>query len=291
MNRFRVFIGGTFQFNVGPEGRTFILHSKLVSRHSSVFHALMCGHMKEAEEKQTCLSNVDEDSFARFAEFIYGGDYNADVPLIVLDGLEFKRDNAGSESPKSAEEAREESVAIPPRSYEESESGGSEPSHDSKKRRKRGNQIPIRKRLGSFSNFTLPSIDKVSFPEIDDPEAGSDTGLMYDYAEALCHVRLYVFAEQYQINKLKDLALCKLHSTLENTTFRPLRVKELCDLIRLAYQNTPELTSKEEPLRSLLTHYVAWRFEELAPTKKFQELFIDGGIIVNDLCQKVSQRL
>jgi hypothetical protein len=86
---------------------------------------------------------------------------------------------------------------------------------------------------------------------------------MYDYAEALCHVRLYVFAEQYQINKLKDLALCKLHSTLQNTTFRPLRVKELCDLIRLAYQNTPELKSKEEPLRSLLTHYVAWRFEEL----------------------------
>jgi hypothetical protein len=61
-----------FQFNVAKEA--FVLHSKLVSRHSAALHALMCGHMMEAKEKQTSISDVDKDTFARFAEFIYWGD-------------------------------------------------------------------------------------------------------------------------------------------------------------------------------------------------------------------------
>jgi hypothetical protein len=51
-------------------------------------------------------------------------------------------------------------------------------------------------------------------------------------------------------------------------------VGELVELIQLAYRNTPDLKSKEEPLRNLLTHYVAWNFEELAPMKKFQDFLI-----------------
>jgi hypothetical protein len=59
--------------------------------------------MKEAEEKQTSLSNVDEDTFARFAEFIYGGNYNATEPLIVLDIPETERSHFESNSPKLSE--------------------------------------------------------------------------------------------------------------------------------------------------------------------------------------------
>ncbi|OQV10665.1 BTB/POZ domain-containing protein [Cladophialophora immunda] len=275
-----------FQFNVGPEGKAFFLHSKLVSRHSSVFHALMSGHMKEAEEGKARLSNVDEHTFARFAEFIYGGNYNADEALIVLDDAEPESETARSETPKLADEVRETSPVS-----QRGESPNSENWARPKKKdkRKRGDKILIRRHLESFSEFAIPSIEKVSFPEINISETESDTGLTYDYTEALCHVRLYVFAEQYQIHKLKDLVLCRLHSALQHTTFHPVRTGELCDMISLAYENTPEL--KEEPLRDLLTHYVAWKFEDLAPTKEFKELFIGGGMFVNDLCQKVSLRL
>jgi hypothetical protein len=143
----------------------------------------------------------------------------------------------------------------------------------------------------SFADFSLPAVDNVSFPEIHDHEAVSDTGLMYDYAEALCHVQLYVFAEKYQINDLKDLVIRKLHRALMDTTFHPLRVGEFVELIQLAYENTPDLKSKEEPLRNLLAHYAAWNFEELAPTSAFQDLLIAGGTFVNDLCQKICRRL
>jgi hypothetical protein len=62
-------------------------------------------------------------------------------------------------------------------------------------------------------------------------------------------------------------------------------------LVQLAYQNTPDLKSKEEPLRNLLIQYAAWNFEELALMKKFQDLLIVGRTFVNDLCQKICQRL
>jgi hypothetical protein len=298
MNLSRVFVGGTFQFNVGPEAKAFVLHTKLVSQHSPVFHALMCGNMREAEEKQTSLTGVDEGTFARFAEFIYGGDYNVAEPLIVLDNWETERDNPGSDSPQPveaapAEETSEtsETPAVPPPQDEVPDAHDWTLRHDSKKKRKREIQIPIRRRLSPFARHSLPLIDKVSFPKINDPEAKSDTELMYDYAETLCHVRLYIFAEQYQVDALKDLAICKLHGALKDTIFHPLRLGELVDLIQLAYQNTPDLKSKKEPLRNLLAHYVAWKFEKLVPTKEFQPLLLAGGAFVNDLCEKVSRRL
>jgi hypothetical protein len=189
-----------FQFNVAKEA--FVLHSKLVSRHSPALHALMCGHMMEAEEKQTFISDVDKDTFARFAEFIYGGDYNVAEALIVLDDLDTERRRSESDSPRPLEIDVEEipdppspeDAADPPPLDENDWS----PPRNSKKKRKRGIQIPVRNRLPPFADFSLPAVDNVSFPEIHDHEAVSDTGLMYDYAEALCHVQLYVFAEKYQ---------------------------------------------------------------------------------------------
>ena len=85
---FRVFTGGTFQFDVAEHANTFVLHSELVSQHSPVFHALMHSQMKESQENRTRLNNVDSDTFARFAEFIYSGDYNTAEARIVLDDVD-----------------------------------------------------------------------------------------------------------------------------------------------------------------------------------------------------------
>jgi hypothetical protein len=44
---------------------------------------------------------------------------------------------------------------------------------------------------------------------------------MYDYSEVVSHVKLYAFAEKYQIDNLKRLVLCKLHNSLDTTDFHP----------------------------------------------------------------------
>jgi hypothetical protein len=46
---------------------------------------------------------VDKDTFARFAEFIYGGDYNVAEALIVFDNLDIKRRRSESDSSRLLE--------------------------------------------------------------------------------------------------------------------------------------------------------------------------------------------
>jgi hypothetical protein len=257
--------------------------------------------MKESQEHRTRLEYVDSDTFTRFAEFIYGGDYNTAEARVVLDDAEVEKPRAESDIP----EAEEVHLFDPPPPPEpETETSYQEALEDVvelqwpvgwtfREQRARGGKIPIQKQLpplASLATFSLPTNNNVSFPKIADAKIRNDA-LMYDYTEAFCHVRLYAFAEQYQINDLKNLVLRKLHKVLMDTTFHPLRTSELVQLLKLAYESTPELSSREEPLRELLTHYVAWNFEALAPMEDFQHLLEAGGTSVIDICQKACRRL
>jgi hypothetical protein len=139
--------------------------------------------MIEAEEKQTSISDVDKDTFARFAKFIYKDDYNVAEALIILDDLDTERRRSESDFPKPLEVDVEEIPDPPP-----PEDAVDPPPLDENDWSKRGIQIPVRNRLPPFADFSLSAVDNVSFPEIHDYDAASDTGLIYDYAEALCHV-------------------------------------------------------------------------------------------------------
>lgn len=83
----------------------------------------------------------------------------------------------------------------------------------SKKKRTRGGKVPIQYQLlplASLATFPLPANSDVPFPKIIDDKIRNNA-LMYD---AFCHVRLYAFAEQYQIQDLMNLVLRKLHKVL-----------------------------------------------------------------------------
>src|SRR6266511_1184519 len=88
-----------FQFNISKE--IFILHSKLISRYFFTLHALMCGYIMQAEEKQTSINNMDKNTFTRFVKFIYKNDYNVAEALIIFNNLNTKRRRSESPSPKS----------------------------------------------------------------------------------------------------------------------------------------------------------------------------------------------
>jgi hypothetical protein len=222
---------------------------------------MITGAMQEAKGQQASLEDVDEDTFTRFGEFLYGGNYNVTKPTVV--------DQPRSEGGDS----KSASQQLP------------------SKRKKQDNRTRAQERFLGFANLQLPTVDKDSFPVIESSGVEKNTSKMYDYSQAFCHVHLYTFAEKYQINSLKNLILCNLHKVLRDTKFHPSRIGDLCDMIRYVYQNTPELISQEEPLRSMLVHYVACNFERLVLTEEFQELIIAGGPIIKALCQKVGQRI
>ncbi|KIW75220.1 hypothetical protein Z517_11994 [Fonsecaea pedrosoi CBS 271.37] len=75
----------TFQFLVGLERKPFNVHSDLAVQLSPVFAALINGSMVESVERRVVLDDIDEETFLRFCEFAYKGDFSVPPPKTVVD--------------------------------------------------------------------------------------------------------------------------------------------------------------------------------------------------------------
>ncbi|EXJ73589.1 uncharacterized protein A1O5_03351 [Cladophialophora psammophila CBS 110553] len=75
----------TFQFLVGLERTAYNVHSNLAVQLSPVFAALINGNMVESIERRAILDDIDEDTFLRFCEYAYKGDFSVPPPKIVVD--------------------------------------------------------------------------------------------------------------------------------------------------------------------------------------------------------------
>ena len=76
-NAVRIIRSKTFTFFIGPERKSYTLHSKLIAHHSISLGVLIDGPMSEAKQGSAVLEDVDEDTFARFCQFLYTGYYSA----------------------------------------------------------------------------------------------------------------------------------------------------------------------------------------------------------------------
>lgn len=83
----------------------FYLHASLVSRHSRALDRMVNGDMLEAQKGYAVLNEVEEGTFARFAEWAYQGfDTSGEVSHQLLDDSELERNLAeDSGSDKSSQ--------------------------------------------------------------------------------------------------------------------------------------------------------------------------------------------
>lgn len=113
-----------------------------------------------------------------------------------------------------------------------------------------------------------------------------------DYKDVfLCHARLYVFAEKYDIAPLKKLSLSKLHKTLSVFTLWMERVGDIVALMRYSYANTVYRSPSNDPLRLLVIHYATCVVEQLVKSSEFKALLEEPGELASDLVVKMIHRL
>jgi len=104
-----------------------------------------------------------------------------------------------------------------------------------------------------------------------------------DHTEVfLCHARLYVFAEKYDIEPLKMLTRRKIHQALVIFILHTSRVGDIVALLRYVYANTPDRDNTRDDLRELVMQYVVCHFERMAPSKEYLSLMEEGGACVSD---------
>ena len=281
--------------------------------------------MSEANEGCALLEDVEESTFIRFSQYAYTGEYIVADPEILFDSFTTARPSTWSKPAPSTDNACFEAAA-----FEESPSGFNTastlaeagPSVDTKETEvivihsKKKNKIPKevwepkadqnlfkwedyqdvresapqsrKERLWKLFVGRTYNVSTPSFHHRRNRESCEDYTDVF-----LCHARLYVFADKWDIGLLKQLSLHKLHQTLSVFTLYKERVGDIVTLMRYSYDNTPHPPSTEDPLRSLLIHYATCVVETLVQSSEFKALLLleEARELASDLIVKMINRL
>lgn len=117
-----------------------------------------------------------------------------------------------------------------------------------------------------------------------------------NYSEVfLSHARVWVFANMYQVQPLKRLAIEELHAVLAVFHLYEQRCSDVVALLRYLYAEHPPSCSEEGSKESrwrLMQYYMAVEMETLVKNEDFQSLIIeDGGPLLRDVMMVVARRL
>ncbi|KAL7913169.1 hypothetical protein GGI35DRAFT_279521 [Trichoderma velutinum] len=245
-----------FRFLVGPNEREFTIHSALFTRQSPVFERLANGNFSEAADKCVKWTSVDEDTFIRFWQYTYTGQYTAAPPVSL-----------------ATESKPEATLELPPSPPPRSSPPPTHPPmmalFDSLPPPRR-NETPQELQRKALWNVFLNQrpFDSVQTAGSIPATRATNNPANEDYANTfLSHARLITFAECYGITELMAHSLNELHGTLEGFTLHKERVNDVVALLDYCYED-----SAPERLRNLVTLYAACKMDKLWKSEQFLAL-------------------
>ncbi|KAK2605794.1 hypothetical protein QQS21_003747 [Conoideocrella luteorostrata] len=258
-----------FRFIVGPHREEFTLHSALVASQSRALNVVVNGPMKEATDGFTTWEDVDGQTFTRFGQYVYTGDYEGESPLEPEPMPEEPRleelvavadeEQEAGEEPKAEEE--------PQYTVDFWDSAMTSKKKSKKKRAENTDLMPsLTKReilLYEFENNRLYDcgIAGIHF-------SPRNRNCLLEYKEVfLSHARLHMVAEYYGVEKLAQLTLHKLHRTLCNFVLHNERIGDVVGLLRYCFEEDERVE-----LRELVVMYSVCHFEKLWESADFQQL-------------------
>lgn len=260
--------------------------------------------MKEATSGCTVWEDVDEDTFVRFGQYLYTGNYEGSSPL-VTGLLEFFRLDSGefSKIPKpAAHTAVIPDTDEPAHAEPEPEKGEADywayAATSSKKSKK--SKIRLVDLQGDLDKRFVRPAEEEAAPAPLPPSSPQTMKTAWDdfktkrsyecgvagthycpvnedrqteYMDVfLSHARVHMLADYYNIQALAQLALHKLHRTLCRFTLHEERIGDVVALLRYCYEED------ERPLlRELVSAFAACHAKRLWKSIEFQELFAAHG--------------
>lgn len=237
----------------------FFVHKDILAHQSKPFKDATNGEWKESTERKIQLSDWDAKTVGRLVQFLYTGDYDYPGPSNDV------QQRPGVEEqyfPQSPDEP------VPYRT---------------------GTLTPLRECIA----HAMP--ERAHRRVTDDTWLNSVDITTLDFEDIfLAHAKVYALAQYKSIAALKALAqerlsriLLKLHPPGSN----PHLAKNIVSLATYVYDNTDSLVNSEEPLRKVISHFVALNFSTLQKNPAAVEMMCSGGDLVKDVLANVCRRL
>ena len=284
-----VFNSRQFVFVVGANKVAFTVHAAVIAKQSPALNVLINGAMVEASDGKAIIEDVQEDTFVRFCQFAYTGDYT--TPVFLYDsGVELPAVSTSSEPlqgvPTSDRGKPDQPEPTPVADAEIDDFFGSKPKPSKKPSKSR-----VLRRSFDGKIYDVEATHKVSAARC---RVRQNSSPAEDYTPVLLgHAHLYTFAEKWGIEALKTQALQKLHQTLVSFTLYAARRSDIVELLRYAYsdEHTPDRVGVVDELRSLVMLYTACEAGSLLHCPEFLALVGEGGQLAQELVQKLMRRI
>ena len=247
-----------------------MIHSSLIAQQSESLATLVNGPFREASEQCATWEHVDEDTFIRFSQFLYTGDYDRLMPQLRSLEEQPKAQITGNEGQTegrvpSLEDRGFDCTGIPP------------PRHLCRNR-------------SLWREFCIPKTWLASrlrrFEALDNRPNE-------DYSNVLIsHAKVYVLADYHGIKELGNMALHNLRSQLMRYRLHNNHcVSDIVQLLMYCFHNTMDKGDQHDALRSLVCTYAALEVEVLWRSDEFQQLLDTLPEFAKALFSRVTQAL
>ncbi|KAI8687152.1 hypothetical protein LRP88_13479 [Fusarium phalaenopsidis] len=143
---------------------------------------------------------------------------------------------------------------------------------------------PVNKKYEAMRIFIQPMYHPT-------PRAALRTGVNANPHESyrpvfLSHARLYILADKYGVNRLRRLALARLHRTLTHYVVHRDRISDLVALAQEIFDNTMEM----DDARTLIINYFVCFIEDIQDSPELEEALRQGGDFPAMLVSKMAMR-
>jgi len=247
---------------------------------------MMNGSMREAIDGVATLEGVDEQTFERFCEYAYMGDYTPAQQQNVLASFNFD----GGEIPTHMGDLAE-GVFAASKKFKKKKDVSRFAGYDDVEEScgqcvlcgQRGRGVPTKILWDEFQrrkySAAIPKFRPREF--LDESE--------YKDGPFHCHARVYVFAEMYEIADLRSLALDKLHQALCSFKVAAGQMGSVIDLVRFSYCNDNtrdnEAGQDIDSLRRMIVLFVVCVFGTIVKDDRFPGLMEAGGCFARRLAR------
>lgn len=290
------------------------------SSHVPHLHFLLSWRTRESIERVAKIPDVDEETFARFVEFLYTGDYNSPSPAPVHEVSTGKQGSDNDEhqtsiTAKTLPHAHDDSMElymdtspelVPEVPEPEPDRWGFATTRKDRKKQKQSAVIPGSPLDQKHSKLPDPDISAIlACPLPTSSKIRRNIVGRNDYAALfVCHAQLYILGDKYDVRPLKVLASERLSRSFRHYERAELPSADFPNLVRYVFEHTPERvtceverrpgqgrhTPSEDILQQICVHFAANNFESLILSSGFNHLLREGELFVEMFFAQVAER-
>ena len=227
------------------------------------------GHLSEAQQGFAVLDDVDEATFVAFIRWTYSKDYPAREHTIDHD--------------------HEKATTVAPAAGDDWDGGWGSFGKKDKKKKKKTTEPAVK---GFLRESFISQQRNTDLSPYTVTPARANKGPEEKYEEVFMgHARMYVFAEKYDIQPLKKLALQKLQHQLAIHTLYIERVGEVLTLLRYVYANTSGSTDDTDDIRTMVVHYIGIEMGNLYKDGEIKDFMQEEGEFLGDFLKMFALRI